>query len=72
MGVWGLCSIVGTKHVNTISVFNKFRNKPGVSFKSSLEAVSPLLDSRRESHSLCSSLFPARPHVKLTETHSVV
>lgn len=27
---WGLCSIAGTKHVNTISVFNKFSNKQGL------------------------------------------
>lgn len=26
---WGLCSRAGTKHVNTISVFNKFGNKRG-------------------------------------------
>lgn len=27
--MWGLCSTTRTKHVNTISVFNKFENKQG-------------------------------------------
>lgn len=65
--MWGLCSAAGTKHVNTISVFNTFRNKQRLPSDPHWRLFHLSLTAG-ENPSLNSSFSSMLPHVGLTDT----
>lgn len=69
---WGLCSSAGTKHVNTISMFNKFGNKQGFPSNPHWRLLHLSLTAGENPRVYASSFSPALLHVKLKHTRSVI